>query len=268
MISMSKTRRPQLSHPQSLPSQLAAGRARILLPGSQASVPKALWWHVRNICKKKHYTYTLSLVHIVPLFADCDFWICWFPTLTFLLTRPSWGLSLAAPVNGDLVLHLRLSTAPSVTWVSHLTSWVSFSFLFFFCNGRKWHPHLFSDLSSFHPPLSHYWFLSFNTSLLNAYQALNVGLDCIALQTELGIKAMVSRCGEPPLYLFDPGQVMHHDYFFSKNLLAAPHSVHDLSSPIRIKPVPPAVEMWSLNHWTTREVLTIFLLVLRWNSHK
>ena len=59
------------------------------------------------------------------------------------------------------------------------------------------------------------------------------------------------------MYLFDLEQVIHHDYFFSKKILAAPHSVHDLSSQIRIEPAPPAVETWSLNHWTTKEVLTI-----------
>ena len=36
--------------------------------------------------------------------------------------------------------------------------------------------------------------------------------------------------------------------------LAAPHGMWDLSFPTRIKPVPPAVGAWSLNHWTTREL--------------
>ena len=36
-----------------------------------------------------------------------------------------------------------------------------------------------------------------------------------------------------------------------------------------IKPVPPAVEVWSLNHWTIREVLIIIIKMTRlphWQS--
>ena len=31
--------------------------------------------------------------------------------------------------------------------------------------------------------------------------------------------------------------------------------MQDFSSPTSIEPVLPALEVWSLNHWTTREVL-------------
>ena len=33
-----------------------------------------------------------------------------------------------------------------------------------------------------------------------------------------------------------------------------PRSMQDLSPPPGTEPVPPAVEAWSLNHWTTKEV--------------
>ena len=36
------------------------------------------------------------------------------------------------------------------------------------------------------------------------------------------------------------------------------HSMWDLSFPARDEPEPPAVETWSLNHWTTREDPIIF----------
>ena len=34
----------------------------------------------------------------------------------------------------------------------------------------------------------------------------------------------------------------------------------DLSSPPGIKHVPPAVEVWSLNHWTAREVPSSYFI--------
>ena len=37
-------------------------------------------------------------------------------------------------------------------------------------------------------------------------------------------------------------------------VLAAPGHVRDLSSPTRDEPAPPAVGVWSPNHWTAREV--------------
>ena len=40
-------------------------------------------------------------------------------------------------------------------------------------------------------------------------------------------------------------------FFF---FLAAPCGMWDLSSRLRIEPVPPALEAQSLNHWTAREV--------------
>ena len=42
-------------------------------------------------------------------------------------------------------------------------------------------------------------------------------------------------------------------------LLAVPHGMWDLPRP-GIKPMPPAVEARSLNHWTAREVLFLFVL--------
>ena len=44
---------------------------------------------------------------------------------------------------------------------------------------------------------------------------------------------------------------------FSFVFLAAPRGMWDLSSPTKgpgIEPMSPAVEVWSLNHWTAREV--------------
>ena len=38
----------------------------------------------------------------------------------------------------------------------------------------------------------------------------------------------------------------------------------DLSTPTGIKPVPPAVEVWSPNHWTTREVPIFCFKVSPW----
>ena len=40
-------------------------------------------------------------------------------------------------------------------------------------------------------------------------------------------------------------------FFF---LMAAPRGLRDLSSLRGIKPAPPALEAWSLNHWTAKEV--------------
>ena len=39
--------------------------------------------------------------------------------------------------------------------------------------------------------------------------------------------------------------------------LAAQHSMWDLCLLTRDRPMPPAVEVWSLNHWTTRKVLLL-----------
>lgn len=36
--------------------------------------------------------------------------------------------------------------------------------------------------------------------------------------------------------------------------LATPHSMRDLSSPLRDRPAPLAVEAWRSNHWTPKEV--------------
>ena len=48
--------------------------------------------------------------------------------------------------------------------------------------------------------------------------------------------------------------------FFSFFFLAVPRVLQDLSSRPEIKPVPPAVEGQSPNHWTAREVPGLFLL--------
>ena len=46
--------------------------------------------------------------------------------------------------------------------------------------------------------------------------------------------------------------IFHLSFFFNLFLyLAMPRSTWDLT---RIEPVPPAVEAWSLSHWTAREV--------------
>ena len=37
----------------------------------------------------------------------------------------------------------------------------------------------------------------------------------------------------------------------------------DLSSPTRMEPAPPALEAWSLNHWTAREVQLLIYLIGR-----
>ena len=47
-------------------------------------------------------------------------------------------------------------------------------------------------------------------------------------------------------------------FFF--NFLATSCGMRELNSPPRIKPMPPAVEAWSVNHWTTKEVLRIRFL--------
>ena len=43
-------------------------------------------------------------------------------------------------------------------------------------------------------------------------------------------------------------------FFFFFFFLATLHSMWDLSSPTRYQTWAPALEVWSLNHWTTREV--------------
>ena len=48
-------------------------------------------------------------------------------------------------------------------------------------------------------------------------------------------------------------------FFF---FLAAPCSLWDLSSRPGMEPVPPAVEEWSPNHWTTREVPGVYSFLL------
>ena len=35
--------------------------------------------------------------------------------------------------------------------------------------------------------------------------------------------------------------------------------MRDLIAPLGVEPMPPAVEAWSLNHWTAREVLEYFI---------
>ena len=49
-------------------------------------------------------------------------------------------------------------------------------------------------------------------------------------------------------------------YLFLFFFLTTPCSMWDLSSPQEMKPLLPAVEAGSLNHWTTREVPLYFLL--------
>ena len=43
-------------------------------------------------------------------------------------------------------------------------------------------------------------------------------------------------------------------HFFDSFFLTAPHGMWDLVPQPGIKPASPALEAWSLNHWTTREV--------------
>lgn len=101
IISMSKMRRAELSHPQSLSSQLAGGRVRMLMPWPHTAVPKSLWWHVRNICKEKHPHIILGSHH--P--SLCRLWFLdLLISNPYLLTHSAFGgLFLADPVNGDLV---------------------------------------------------------------------------------------------------------------------------------------------------------------------
>ena len=47
------------------------------------------------------------------------------------------------------------------------------------------------------------------------------------------------------------------DFFF--NLLIASHGMWDLSSLKGIKHAPPALEAQGLHHWTTREVLMVWM---------
>ena len=47
---------------------------------------------------------------------------------------------------------------------------------------------------------------------------------------------------------------MDYLHFFFFFFLATLHSMWDLSSPTRYQTWAPALEVWSLNHWTTREV--------------
>ena len=51
-------------------------------------------------------------------------------------------------------------------------------------------------------------------------------------------------------------------FFFSffNNLLAVPLDRQDLILPTRVKPALPALEVWSLNHWTTREAPSVHLM--------
>lgn len=63
------------------------------------------------------------------------------------------------------------------------------------------------------PLINSFLSLLLSRHLCSAYQVLNIGLDHIGLQAEVGIKATASGPGEPPLYLFDLGQVIHHYYF-------------------------------------------------------
>ena len=45
------------------------------------------------------------------------------------------------------------------------------------------------------------------------------------------------------------GNLKKYSFFF----LATLYSMWDLSSQPGIEPVPPALEAWNLNHWTTRK---------------
>ena len=51
------------------------------------------------------------------------------------------------------------------------------------------------------------------------------------------------------LYSFEGGVL-----FFTLFTLAELYGMQDVSSPTRIEPMPTAVEVWSPNHWTTREI--------------
>ena len=50
---------------------------------------------------------------------------------------------------------------------------------------------------------------------------------------------------------------------FSYHLLAVPHGMEILVPCSGIKPVPPTLEAWSLNHWTTRDQLIQLITVGR-----
>ena len=69
------------------------------------------------------------------------------------------------------------------------------------------------------------------------------------------------RCGHFKLYLplcpFSSNSLPLEVFYFFFNIyfLAMLHGMWDLSSLLGIKPMPLVLEVWSLNHWTTREVL-------------
>ena len=60
----------------------------------------------------------------------------------------------------------------------------------------------------------------------------------------------VYLCAEFPFLTI----IRHRSMHFLKNLLITPQGMQDLSSRPGITPTPPAVEVWSLNHCTTKEV--------------
>ena len=61
---------------------------------------------------------------------------------------------------------------------------------------------------------------------------------------------------QPPVSLFFKFTAIRGVlFFFNIYFLAKLHGMWDLSSLLGIKPMPLVLEVWSLNHWTTREVL-------------
>ena len=62
-------------------------------------------------------------------------------------------------------------------------------------------------------------------------------------------------------YLIVSNQQGRMGFFWGFYFLAIPCGMQDLSPP-GIKPVPPAVEAWSLNHWTIGPVFFVFCFLM------
>ena len=57
---------------------------------------------------------------------------------------------------------------------------------------------------------------------------------------------------------------MLSNFLLNFNILAMPHCMLDLVPWPGMEPLPPALEVWSLSHWTTREVLGMLFKCHQW----
>lgn len=129
----------------------------------------------------------------------------------------------------DRVCIQRQSCLPSFLICAILVqySFITFDFNFNFPDDRR-------SWASFHISASH--LCTMFCGFLFKYSA-SVSIDCL---NDIAKRAFINA------YNFFVKEIL-----FLK-ILTMPHSLQDASSPTKVKPRPPALEVQSSNHWTTR----------------